>query len=65
MQMEEASFVYMDEFDAFYHYELSERVIRKNMLSQQLKDDNEETDLIEILKEYNLNDKEWQKELSN
>lgn len=29
IQMEEASFVFMDEFDAFYHYELSEQVIRK------------------------------------
>lgn len=26
---EEASFIYMDEFDAYYHYELSERVIEE------------------------------------
>ena len=29
MQMERASFVYMDEFDAFYHYELAESIVKK------------------------------------
>ncbi len=29
IQMEKASFVFIDEFDAFYHYELSEAVVRK------------------------------------
>lgn len=28
-QMEEMSFVFIDEFDAFYHYELAEAVVRK------------------------------------
>ena len=29
MQMEKASFVYMDEFDAFYHFELAESIVEK------------------------------------
>ena len=29
MQLENASFVFIDEFDAFYHYELSELIIKK------------------------------------
>lgn len=29
MQMERASFVYMDEFDAFYHFELAESIVKK------------------------------------
>ena len=28
-QMEKASFVYMDEFDAFYHFELAESIVKK------------------------------------
>ena len=29
MQMEKASFVYMDEFDAFYHFELAEAIVKR------------------------------------
>ena len=29
IQMERASFVYMDEFDAFYHFELAESIVKK------------------------------------
>lgn len=29
MYIERASFVYMNEFDAFYHYELAESIVRK------------------------------------
>ena len=29
LQMSKASFVYMDEFDAFYHYELSESIVKR------------------------------------
>ena len=29
MHMEKASFVYMDEFDAFYHFELAESIVKK------------------------------------
>lgn len=35
------------------------------MLSQQMKEDAEETDIIEVLKEYNTNDTVWQEELSD
>ena len=30
IRMEKASFVFIDEFDAFYHFELSESVQRRN-----------------------------------
>ena len=29
IQMEDASFVYIDEFDAFYHYQLSDYIVNK------------------------------------
>ena len=29
LQMDECSFVYIDKFDAFYHYELSEIIINE------------------------------------
>lgn len=48
LQMERASFVYMDEFDAFYHFELSESIVQmlKNYRDTQIILTTHNTDLL-------------------
>lgn len=47
LQMKEMSFVFIDEFDAFYHYELAETVVRKLLtLSTQVVFTSHNTDLM-------------------
>ncbi len=48
MQMQKASFVYMDEFDAFYHFELAENIVKrlKNFTDTQIIFTTHNTDLL-------------------
>ena len=48
MDLEQASFVYMDEFDAFYHFELSENIVNtlKNLKKTQIIFTTHNTDLL-------------------